>query len=203
MINTIIFDIGRVLVDWEWDDLLPQLFDDEKTRETINRVFFGNSAIFAEFDRGVMDTEDVLQASIKKAPEYEDAIRYAFENMGETITVRDTTIPWIDELKARGFKVYYLSNYSKPMRERTQNKLEFTRHMDGGVFSCDVKMIKPDKSIYKALLDKYSLVPEECIFIDDMMVNVEAAQACGIYGIQFITRKQVIEDMEKLIFSIG
>ena len=55
---------------------------------------------------------------------------------------------------------------------------------DGGVASCEVHVNKPDPKIYKALLDKYSLKAEECVFIDDRLENVQAAFALGFAGIQ-------------------
>lgn len=63
--------------------------------------------------------------------------------------------------------------------------MSFVNDVDGKVVSGFVNMIKPQPEIYKCLLEKYNLVPSECVFIDDRMDNVEAARQVGINGIQF------------------
>lgn len=197
MIKTIIFDIGRVLVDWNWEEYLNNLFD-EDTAKAVGKSFFAHPS-FPEFDRGVWSTEEVLERFISDAPQLKEEILYTFQRMGETIVPRETAIPWIKELKERGYQVLFLSNYCVPMLDKTRGKLEFLKYMDGGIFSCDVKMIKPDPDIYKCILDKYNLIPEECIFIDDMAENIAAAKSLGINAIQYLSYNQVREEMEKLL----
>lgn len=199
MIKTVIFDIGRVLVDWDWENFVKKLYpDDEEKATAVGRSFFAHPC-FVEFDRGVWQTREVLDKIIGDAPEYKDEILYTFSRMGETILVRDTTIPWIKSLKEQGLNVLYLSNYSVPMRDLSREKLKFTDYMDGGVFSCDVKMVKPDRNIYEYIIKKYGLVPEECIFIDDMEDNIATAINLGIHGIRYVTYEQAKSDMEKII----
>ncbi len=77
--------------------------------------------------------------------------------------------------------------------------LDFLPLLDGGVFSCDVRMIKPDREIYEALAEKYSLKPSECVFIDDLARNVQAGIDFGFRGIQFITFDQVQTDLNNLL----
>lgn len=197
MINTIIFDIGRVLVDWNWEEYLNNLFDKD-TAKAVGKAYFLHPD-YNEFDRGVLTTEEILQRFIKTAPDIEKEIRICFSRMGETVVQRDTAIPWIKELKERGYRVLFLSNYSYQMRELNPEALSFIEYMDGGVFSCDVKLIKPDPEIYKCILDKYNLNPNECIFIDDNRDNIDTAKSLGINAIQYITYNQVREEMEKLL----
>ena len=94
------------------------------------------------------------------------------------------------KLKGKGFNVYYLSNYSEHLMRVNPSVLDFLPHMDGGVFSCYVKKIKPDSGIYQCLLEKYGLRAEECLFFDDREENVAAARELGIQAVQFETYEQ-------------
>lgn len=196
MIDTIIFDIGRVLVEWDWQGYLQEFdFSDTKTEKLAKAIF--QSAYWKETDRGVWSDEEILQSFIKEIPEYETDIRAIWDDMGKCVWKCEYTDGWIEELKQRGYKVYYLSNYGKTLREKTKEALDFTQNCDGGIFSYEIQKIKPDYAIYKALVEKYSLVPKQCVFLDDTLENIEAAREYGFDGIQFITYKQAKEDLEE------
>ena len=82
-------------------------------------------------------------------------------------------------------------------RRTKDNALDFLPLTDGAIFSYTVKQIKPDLEIYETLLNQYKLKPEECVFIDDRMENIEGAEKAGIHGICFETIGQVKEDLKK------
>ncbi|MBQ4401784.1 MAG: HAD-IA family hydrolase, partial [Synergistaceae bacterium] len=106
---------------------------------------------------------------------------------------------WLKSLKSRGYRLLYLSNYSRYVMNCNPDVLDFLPLMDGGIFSCDVKLIKPDRRIYEALAEKYSLKPSECVFIDDLERNVKAGRDFGFQAIQFGTLSQTQRDLEKLL----
>ena len=87
----------------------------------------------------------------------------------------------VEQLKQRGYCVYYLSNIPEDVLDLLMHR-DFEGLFDGGVASCEVKINKPDPRIYQALLDKYHLRADECIFIDDRADNLVAASALG-FGI--------------------
>mgnify|MGYP001448844421 CR=1 FL=1 len=89
----------------------------------------------------------------------------------------------VRRLKSHGYCVYYLSNIPQDVLDLLRDR-GVLDGFDGGVASCEVHINKPDPKIYKALLDKYSLKAEECVFIDDRLENVQAAFALGFAGIQ-------------------
>lgn len=198
MIDTVIFDIGRVLVEWDWQSYLQEFGFPEQKREKLAKAVFLNES-WKETDRGVWSDEEILQRFIKEAPEYETDIREIWDGMEKCVWKCRYTDLWIEELKKAGYKVYYLSNYGKTLREKTKEALNFTSRCDGGIFSYEIQKIKPDSAIYKALLEKYFLTPKQCVFLDDMPENVQAARECGMYGIQFTsyeeTRKKLNEKL--------
>lgn len=184
MIDTIIFDIGKVLVDWNWKEYLESFgYSQEKNEKISNAVFL--SEYWKETDRGVWSDEEILQSFIGKVPEYEKEVRELWEHMEKCVTRYDYTDKWIGELKEKGYKVYYLSNYGKTLREKTAKALGFVEQCDGGIFSYEVQKIKPDIEIYQALIEKYQLNPGSCLFFDDVEENIEGARKAGIHGILF------------------
>lgn len=197
MINTIIFDIGKVLVDYNWQDYLKSFgYNESKNRKLAEAVFL--SEYWIETDRGVWTDEKILEKFVEKAPEYENEIYKLWEGMEKCITVFDYTKQWIAELKEKGYQVYYLSNYGKTLREKTKEALEFTKDCHGGIFSYEIKKIKPDSEIYQAFLKEYGLVPEQCVFIDDRLENILGAEAEGIHGILFENYQDARKKISKI-----
>ena len=84
------------------------------------------------------------------------------------------------------------------MRDRNKKEMTFLKYMDGTVFSCDVKMLKPEHQIYEKVLEQFSLKAEESVFIDDRPENCQGAREVGIRAIEFKNFKQATEELEKL-----
>ncbi|MBQ9903949.1 MAG: HAD family phosphatase [Synergistaceae bacterium] len=198
MINTVIFDIGGVLIDFDWEGFMRRMFPgrDELITE-LDAAVWGERR-WDRLDAGD-DPEKVFASIIAHAPHREQELRKVFENVGDTLKKRDSTPSWINGLKARGYRVLYLSNYSRYVMSKNPDVLDFVPLLDGGIFSCDVKLIKPDREIYAALAEKYNLNPSECVFIDDLERNVTAAREFGYKAIHFGTLSQTQRDLEKLL----
>lgn len=198
MINTVIFDVGNVLVDFDWEGFIHRMFPgrDELIAE-LDEAVWGNGR-WDRLDAGD-EPEKVFAGIIAQAPEREQELRKVFENVGDTLRKRPATPIWINELKSRGYKVLYLSNYSHYVMSKNPEVLDFLPLMDGGIFSCDVKLIKPDRKIYECITQKYNLVPSECVFIDDIERNVKAAKDFGFNAIRFLNLEQAQRDLNKIL----
>ena len=197
MIRNIIFDIGNVLTDFRWKEFLEDKGFDEEMAGRIARASV-LTPLWNEIDRGVWEEEKLLQEFVKLDPEIETEIRRAYGNVTGMVTKRDYAIPWIKALRAGGYRVYYLSNFSYKAYVECRDALDFIPFTDGGILSYQEKVVKPDPEIYRRLLDRYSLKAEESVFIDDTKANVEAAKALGLHGICFQTREQVVEELKAL-----
>jgi epoxide hydrolase-like predicted phosphatase len=112
-----------------------------------------------------------------------------------TIPAKTNVISVLQELKQQGYRVFYLSNYSHYTMRSNPEVLNFLPHMDGGVFSCHVKLIKPDPAIFHALFDKYGLAPEECLFVDDQPDNIWASKRLGMKAIRYMDPEQLAADL--------
>ncbi len=199
MIRNIIFDIGRVLVAVNWEPLMEKLgFDAETSREVTDAMW--HNPDWNELDRGVLSDEEVLKLFIAKAPAREREIRTVFAHFGELVEMKRGAVEIIERLKAEGYGVYYLSNYFEYLMHTAPQALEFISHTDGGVFSCHVKITKPERRIYEILCERYALDPRECLFIDDTERNLTAAQALGISTLQM--KEQTLEELYEQIVSL-
>ena len=183
MIKNVIFDIGRVMNEFDWEQYLCGLFD-PKVAKIVSDAMWGTPA-WDELDRNVLPFEEVIALFIANAPDHAAQIREAMQKIGGCPRMMPYAIKWVEELKAQGFSVYYLSNYFPYLMQERPDVLEFTKHMDGGVFSWQEQLINPDPAIYQRLLARYDLKAEECLFIDDSPKNIAAAEALGICAFLF------------------
>ena len=185
MIRNMVFDIGNVLMDFRWKEYMRSLFgENEALIQTINQGIWHNGC-WAAMDKGEMDGAATLRSAVAFAPQYEKEIKLTMDRVAHAFHKFGYAVPWVQELKGMGLNVYYLSNYSAFSIAANPDVLDFIPCMDGGVFSFEVKAVKPEPEIYRCLCDKYGLKPEECLFTDDVPANVKGAQACGFQGIVF------------------
>lgn len=196
-IRTIIFDLGNVLVEYNWERYLRKLKPDERMFQRIADAMFLSPA-WNENDRGVRTREETLQAFIAGAPEYEKEIRELYENLGETIQIFPYAENWVRELKEKGYRVYALSNWPENIYAQRGHNLDVLERMDGYILSYREHTIKPEPAIYERLLTRYAICPEEAVFLDDNRCNVEAAERLGIHGIVFTSKEEAEKELKKL-----
>lgn len=199
MIKTVIFDIGRVLVGYDWDAHLMRLFDNDRALVDRLKDALFEHKVWTELDRGVWSEEEILEGFYRYAPDLKSEILYFYNNAGGALWQYDFTKELITNLKERGYQVLFLSNWSEHMKELCPQQLDFLPLVDGGIFSCDVKMVKPNHDIYEAIIEKYNLIPEECVFLDDMEKNVVAARECGLNAIQVVDNDEAHEELERML----
>ena len=198
MIRNIIFDIGNVLTDFRWKEFLEDKGFDEAMVKRIAKASV-QSPVWNEIDRGVWSMEELMQAFIRQDPEIEEELRRAYGDITGMVTKRAYAIPWIQELREKGYRVYYLSNFSEKAYEDCADALDFLPYTDGGILSYREKLVKPDPEIDRRLLSRYSLEARESVFLDDTALNVEAAERLGIHGICFRTKEQAEEELRGLV----
>lgn len=199
MIKNIIFDVGKVLVEWEPDVAMHKLGFDEETIKAVSEATIETDD-WNESDRSVLSDEEQLQVFIEKAPAYEKEIRLFWDHVGTAIWQYDYVKSWMQELKDRGYRLYILSNYARRTYAQTREKaLSFLENVDGQMFSFEVHQIKPEPEIYQTLLEKFDLKPEECVFLDDREENIRGAEAAGIHGIQFTGYEAAKEKLEEIL----
>ena len=184
MINTVIFDIGNVLTTFAWEEHIKKHGHDKEMIMRIAKATV-NSDDWKQYDIGIMTDDEIMDEFIKNDPEIGEEIREVFSDFENLVLKRDYAIPWIKELKAKGFRVLYLSNFSNKAETECAAALDFIPYTDGGILSYKDKVIKPELEIYDLLAKRYGLIPSECIFFDDTKANVDAAIEYGYNAVLF------------------
>lgn len=197
MITTIIFDIGNVLADFTWEEHYRSFgYDDAMVKRIADATV--RHPMWNENDKGVISIEEIIQAFVDADPEIEQDIRRVLDNVKTIVSRNDYAIPWIQDLKNKGYRTLYLSNFSEKAETECAYALDFIPYMDGGILSYQEKVIKPMPEIYEILIKRYNLAPEECIFIDDTPANLVGAEKFGIHTIHFQNQAQAIEELRKM-----
>ncbi|MBD1393735.1 HAD family hydrolase [Mucilaginibacter glaciei] len=197
MINTIIFDLGAVLIDWNPDYMYKTIFDDEQEmRDFLNNITTSDWNEEQDAGRTLQEGTDLL---VSQHPEHEANIRAFYgrwvEMLGDAF---QGTVEIFKELKASGkYKIYALTNWSAETFPLAQERFDFLNWFDGIVVSGAEKMRKPTPAFYHILLDRYDVKAEESLFIDDNYRNILAAEKLGINSIYFTSPEQLKEELEK------
>ena len=195
MINTIIFDLGAVLIDWNPQYLYRKLFREESEID----YFLANICTpdwNEEQDAGQL-LQVATDALVKQFPEHEINIRAFYgrwkEMLGGPI---DGTVEIFRKLKqSEKYKIYALTNWSAETFPVALERYEFLQWFDGIVVSGTEMMRKPNPDFYQILLDRYNVKAEEALFIDDNLRNIESAKKMGIQSIYFTSPSNLTTEL--------
>lgn len=190
-IDTIIFDLGGVLIDWNPDYLYRHLIPDTERR----RYFFDNVCthdwnVEQDAGRPLVEATELL---VRDWPDWEPEIRAFYERWEEMLggEIRET-VDLLRELREQGrHRLLALTNWSAETFPVALERYEFLHWFEGIVVSGDEKTRKPFPDIYQILLDRYRVNPANAVFIDDSLKNVQGAEALGIHGIHFQHAEQL------------
>lgn len=197
-INTIIFDLGGVLVDWDPQNLYKKVFD---TQEEID--WFLNNVCTPEWNMEQDGGRTITEANavkIAEFPKYEKQIKMFYDKWNEMFigAIEENVIIQQKLIANNNYKVCALTNWSAEKWEEGKNLFPFLNDFKNVIVSGKEKTRKPFPKIYEILLGRFDLNPENCVFIDDNLDNIKAAEEFGISGIHFTSVKQLKEDLIKL-----
>lgn len=194
MQKNIIFDLGHVLVNFHPNRFLEQRIPLEKREKIRTLIFLGEE--WQNLDRGTLTQEEALEKFIQKMPEEEKLLRSVFpQYLSDCLSENQENSKCLARLKQKGYALYILSNFHRDLYEKIRKEWRMFGAFDGEVVSCYYHLMKPEKEIYTTLLEKYALIPEECIFIDDRKENIEAAEKLGIKGIHLPVQTELLEKL--------
>lgn len=197
MIKNVIFDLGRVLIDWNPMGYLKKNVGDSSKIEKMFKAIF-DSEEWLKLDRGTISESEAIEIFKERCPDCHWEIEKMFENILELIPPLEKNVP-ILEAVAKKYNTYILSNFGYGTFAKVYEKYHWFKLFDGKVVSSHVKLLKPEKEIYELLLKKYNLKAEESIFIDDTLVNIKACEELGIKGIHYTGERELEELLKEVI----
>ena len=187
----VVFDLGAVLFAWEPTRLvqahLAAHAPTESAAAALGRALFHHDD-WTSFDCGTRTLEESVARMAARLALPADRLLAMLDGLGERLVPIDVTVALLEELYGRReagepLKLYYLSNMPSPYARAIMARHGFMRRFDGGVFSGDVKFLKPHREIYELLAVRHALAAERTVFTDDSAPNVEAARAFGWHAI--------------------
>ena len=183
----VVFDFGAVLFAWQPAQLVAQHFPERaatpaQAQQLAHAMF--QHADWQGFDIGKIALDDVVRRTAERLNLPVDSLHSALAPIGEQLAPIECNVGLLGTLRERrsrqgDIRLYFLSNMPEPFARTLERRFDFLQWFDGGIFSSDVKLGKPDPDIYHLLASRYRLDAAETLFIDDSQANVSAADALG------------------------
>ena len=198
MIKNLIFDFGKVLVDYDFEAFFRKYIPNTERCQAFTPVLY-NEELQQMLDREERPFDVIMEEWIENHKEFEPEIRYFNEHYPEIVTNEvEGMYELLTQLKAEGYKLYGLTNWCSKVY-LTMAQFPIFKLLDGQIISSEEKVIKPEPEIYHRLFDKFNLKPEECIFTDDRTENIEGGKLLGMNGIVFKDAKQYETELRELL----
>jgi len=181
-LDTIVFDVGQVLLSFEPEKVMENEFPGQKElhEKLMTRMF--KSPYWIMMDRGIISTEEAISAMAGRDKALAVPVRHIIDKWIDSKTPISEGVDALHACKAHGKKLYILSNYGDATFSLACQKFDFFKLFDGMVVSSRVKMVKPGLDIFDYTARKFELNPERTLFIDDTPANIEAALYAGWQG---------------------
>ena len=192
-VKKFLFDLGNVFFDWNPERILKPIFnDDERMNFFINNISF--PLLDTRCDAGIT-IEVAVNDAIKKFPEFEKEIKFYYPNHGNMVGgFFQKTVDVFYKIKELNYPCFVLSNWSAETYEGMEETYPFLKDFDGKIISGRDFLIKPDPAIYELAISRFDLMPQETLFIDDRLDNIEAAQKLNFQTIH-LTNPSLIQEL--------
>lgn len=197
-IKNIIFDMGRVLVEYDPMKVCTHFMDNEEEQKQVLEEVF-HSSEWVELDRGTITEEEAMITIQNRLPQghVRESAQQCMDHWDEyNIWPKEGMEAVVKNMKGQGYNIYLLSNASLRLR-RYQHVIPGIDLFDGTIVSAEELCIKPEPEIYERLFTKYQLKPGECFFVDDLQVNIDGARKCGMEGYCFADGN--VEKLKKVL----
>ena len=198
MIKTIFFDIGGVLIDIHPERTYQYLSDSADVEVSMVKESFPWDA-HDQYERGIMNNEDWFITYKESLPQPCCLKRSDFWNAWKLLLGEEKNTVNILEALNKQYSIWLLSNTNpKHIQDEIEKRYLFPSLVNGAVYSFDVGVRKPEKEIYEIAMQRANANPQECLFIDDLIENIQAAKQIGIEGIHFISSEQLKQELVRL-----
>lgn len=149
------------------------------------------------YDGGLTPSEYWRGVAAHASTEFDDSkiARMVEHEIGFWNTFDERVLVWIEKLRKSGYTVGILSNLPHPIAASLRGTPGFMEHFDHVTFSCDLRLFKPQAGIYEHSFRGLNVAPEETLFIDDKIENVEGARAVGMRAELFTTWEEFVRDV--------
>jgi putative hydrolase of the HAD superfamily len=180
----VIFDLGRVLFQWEPQQIVAQLYAEPRLRSTIRQAVFEHPD-WQEMDRGMLTEAAAIDRFRQRTDRPAAELRRLMQVAWASLTPIAETWRLVEELAERQIPLYCLSNIASSTFADLKKRYDCWDVFRGIVISGEVRMIKPERAIFEHTRDRYGLTPSRTVFVDDTAANVAAAKEVGFQTVLF------------------
>ncbi len=191
-VRAVVFDLGGVLLHWRPLELLqqsvPELAPDEAAaRALAPRIFesFEPGSDWAAFDLGLVEPDELASRIATRLGVADAAIRRVIEAIPAHLQPMADSTALLPALRRAGHRLLFLSNMPRPYADHLEVAHAFFGHLEGGVFSGRVGLMKPDPAIFHLVVERFGIEPTDTLFVDDHAGNVQAARSLGWQALHF------------------
>jgi putative hydrolase of the HAD superfamily len=187
----IVFDFGGVLFNWRPIELVrrhfpQQALDEASARTTAAAVFQGFTGDWAQFDRGVLEADELAQRIATRTGLSLANVSGLVDAVPPSLTPKEDTVALLKRLHGAGVTLHFLSNMPRVYAEHLdRTHPELMAHFQSGVYSSRVQLIKPEEAMYRLASERFGAPGHRLVLLDDIAGNVSAAQAHGWKALQF------------------
>jgi glucose-1-phosphatase len=197
-IELIIFDLGRVLIDFDFQSVLRNLKKHSPLTERQIRRFFETTPLWDKFEKGQVAPE-LFFDQMKKDLKLRGLNFQKFALIWNDIfSENHDTVEVLRRLRGR-YKIAMLSNVNIMHWEHVQGRHDFMRWIDYPIASYAVGYRKPDPEVFRVVLRRANIPPQKAVFIDDIESHVHAARSIGIRAYQFVNARQLMSDLADVL----
>lgn len=195
----LVFDFGAVLFTWRPVDLMAECFPQRAATPAqaghLAHAVFGH-ADWQAFDAGTLSMDAVVARTAARLDLDVQVLGQLVGSIDSRLEPMRESVALLEQLHGlQGVHLYFLSNMPVPYARALEQRHAFLARFQGGIFSGDVQLTKPDPAIYQLLQTRHALEPAQTVFIDDLLGNVQAARAQGWHGIHFQSAQQVCSEL--------
>jgi putative hydrolase of the HAD superfamily len=186
----IVFDFAGVLFHWQPPQMLQRVLpqhagDAQAADDLVEGIFQGYGGDWGEFDRGTLEVPELVRRIAARTGLPEHDVRAVVDAVPAELQPMADTVSLLRRLRAAGRRLFYLSNMPRPYAEHLEREHDFVAWFDAGVFSAQVRQIKPERAIFDIAARRFGVEPSQLLFIDDVPGNVHAARQAGCQALHF------------------
>jgi putative hydrolase of the HAD superfamily len=199
-VRNVIFDLGGVVFDWNPDHIVARVQPVAELQAALKEALFGH-ADWRMFDRGTLSESELIDRLQLRLGATRPEVDTILDAVRSSLVEKPETVNLLRALQAQGTPLYCLSNMPASIYTHLRQRHSFWDAFSGIVISGEVQLMKPEPEVFMHLLAAFHLRPEESVFIDDLLPNIESARQVGLHAIWFKDAAQCRRELDRILGS--
>ena len=197
-VRNVIFDLGGVVLDWNPDRIVSRFQPVPELQASLKAALFGH-ADWRMFDRGTLTESELIERLQSRVGGTRLELAAILDGVRDSLVEKPETVALIRALQGQGTPLYCLSNMPGSIYAHLRERHNFWDAFSGIVISGEVQMMKPEPEVFRHLLATFDLRPEESVFVDDLLANIDSAKQVGLHTVWFKDAAQCRRELDQIL----